>query len=219
MRKDPRVALYVRVSTGTQSVDPQELALRKYCEERDWTQIQIFKDPAISGMKDRRPGLDALMDAARRRAIDVVLIWKLDRLGRSLLHLVQALEEFRQLGIDFISTTECFDTSTPHGRLLLNLTAMFANFERDLISERVKLGLANARQKGKRLGRPPIKTLDHAEAKTLLKERASGKATLRQLARKYGVSLWCVHTICNRRRHAEVKSSVFKRQKSEGVNL
>jgi DNA invertase Pin-like site-specific DNA recombinase len=196
MRKDPRVAIYCRVSTTSQTVDPQELALQKYCEDRDWTQIRIFKDPAVSGMKDRRPGLDALMDAARRRAIDVVLIWKLDRLGRNLVHLVQALEEFRQLGIEFISTTESFDTSTPHGRLLLNLTAMFSNFERDLISERVKLGLANARQKGKRLGRPPIKTLNAEESKALLKERVRNKTPLRELATKFGVSLWCAHSIC-----------------------
>ena len=196
MRKDPRVAIYCRVSTASQTVDPQELALRKYCEDRDWTQIHLFKDPGSSGMKDRRPGLDALMSAARRRAIDVVLIWKLDRFGRSLLHLVQALEEFRQLGIDFISITEAYDTSTPQGRLLFAQIAIFSNFERDLISERVKLGLANARQKGKRLGRPPIKSLDPAETEMLLKDRSRGKATLRDLAQKYGVSLWCAHSIC-----------------------
>jgi putative DNA-invertase from lambdoid prophage Rac len=103
MRKDPRVAIYCRVSTTSQTVDPQESALRKYCEDRDWTQVTVFSDRAVSGMRDRRPELDKLMDQCRRRVVDVVLVWRFDRFGRSVGHLIDALEEFRQLGVAFIS--------------------------------------------------------------------------------------------------------------------
>jgi DNA invertase Pin-like site-specific DNA recombinase len=194
--KDPRVAIYARVSTGTQSVHPQESVLREFANKREWTQVRVYSDRAVSGALDRRPALDELMRDCRRRAVDIVLVWRFDRFGRSVRHLIEALEEFRQLKIDFISLTESVDTSTAAGRLFFSMIAVFANFERDLISERVKLGLVNARQKGKRLGRPPIKILDPAEARKLRKERVKGKATLRELAHKFGVSLWCAHSIC-----------------------
>jgi DNA invertase Pin-like site-specific DNA recombinase len=136
------------------------------------------------------------MDQCRRRAFDVVLVWRFDRFGRSLRHLIDALEEFRQLGIAFISLNEAVDTASATGRLFFAFIAVFANFERDIIADRVKLGLANARRNGKRLGRPPIKTLSAEESKALLKERFENKKTLRELATKFGVSLWCAHSIC-----------------------
>jgi DNA invertase Pin-like site-specific DNA recombinase len=196
MRKDPRVAIYCRVSTANQSVDPQESALRKHCEDRDWTQVKVFSDRAVSGMRDRRPELDKLMDQCRRRAFDAVLVWRFDRFGRGVRHLIDALEEFRQLGIDFISLNEALDTGSSHGRLFFAFIAVFANFERDIISDRVRLGLVEARKKGKRLGRPPIKTLSPEDTRALLKERLQHKRPLRQLATKFGVSLWCAHSIC-----------------------
>ncbi len=199
MRRDPRVAIYCRVSTASQTVDPQEAALQKYCEDRDWTQVRVFSDRAVSGMRDRRQELDKLMDQCRRRLIDVVLVWRFDRFGRSLRHLIDALEEFRQLGIAFISLNEAVDTASPTGRLFFAFIAIFANFERDIIADRVRLGLADARRKGKRLGRPPIKTLNPDETKAMLRERTEGKGTLRELASKYGVSLWCAHSICKTR--------------------
>ncbi len=196
MRKDPRIAIYCRVSTGSQTVDPQESALRRYCEDRDWTQVTVFSDRAVSGMRDRRPELDKLMDQCRRHLIDVVLVWRFDRFGRGVRHLIEALEEFRQLGIDFISLNEALDTGSSQGRLFFAFIAVFANFERDIIADRVKLGLAEARRKGKRLGRPPIKTLSAEESKALLRERVKHKRPLRELATKFGVSLWCAHSIC-----------------------
>jgi len=194
--KDPRVAIYCRVSTSSQSVDPQESALQEYALRKDWTQVRVFKDQAISGATDRRPALDQLMQECRRGAIDVVLVWKFDRFGRSVRHLIEALEEFRQHKIEFVSVTEAVDTATPAGRMFFSMIAVVANFERDLIAERVKLGLAEARRKGTRLGRPPTKDISPEEVEKLRRERAKGKTTLRALARKYGVSLWRAHSLC-----------------------
>lgn len=195
--KDPRVAIYCRVSTASQSVDPQEAALREHAIRKDWTQVRVFKDHAVSGTRDRRPALDRLMQECRRGAVDLVLVWKFDRFGRSTRHLIEALEEFRQLRIEFVSLTEAVDTATPAGRMFFSMIAVIANFERDLIAERVKLGLAEARRKGTRLGRPPKKDIGPEEAEKLQRERAKGKTTLRALARKYGVSVWRAHSLCN----------------------
>src|SRR3984957_12807249 len=114
--KDKRVAIYCRVSTESQSTDAQEANLRAYAEKRDWTDVRIFTDLAVSGTRDRRPALDELMMDCRRPKGDVILVWKFDRFGRSVGHLVKALDEFREMGIDFISVTEAVDPSTPTGR-------------------------------------------------------------------------------------------------------
>jgi len=196
--KDHRVAIYCRVSTSSQSGDPQESALQEFALRKDWTQVRVFKDQAISGATDRRPALDQLMRECRRGAIDIVLVWKFDRFGRSVRHLIEALEEFRQHKIEFVSVTEAVDTATPAGRMFFSMIAVIANFERDLIAERVKLGLAEARRKGTRLGRPPKKDISPEEVEKLRRERAKGKTTLRALARKYGVSLWRAHSLCGR---------------------
>lgn len=206
--KGRRVAIYCRVSTASQSVDPQESALREFAHRRDWTELKIYSDRAFSGARDRRPALDQLMLDCRRGLVDVVLVWKFDRFGRSVRHLIEALEEFRQLKIDFISVTEAVDTSTPAGRMFFSMIAVFANFERDMIAERVKSGLEEARRKGKRLGRPPINTLSQEQTQALLAERAEGQASLRALARKFGVSLWQVHVTCRTAQEA-VKKQVF----------
>jgi DNA invertase Pin-like site-specific DNA recombinase len=192
MATDKRIAIYTRVSTAGQSVDPQESALREYALKRDWTLVKVYSDKAISGMKDRRPALDELMQSCRRREIDVVLVWKFDRFGRSLRHLIEALEEFRQLAVQFISVTEAVDTSTPSGRLFFAMVAVFANFERDLIAERVRLGLAEARRQGKRLGRAPKKKLSPDEVKEIRSARSRG-VTLRELSKQFGASMWSVH--------------------------
>ena len=192
--KDPRVAIYCRVSTASQSVDPQESALQEYATRRDWTQVRVFKDRAVSGARDRRPALDQLMTECRRGSVDLVLVWKFDRFGRSTRHLIEALEEFRQLKIDFISVTEAVDTATPAGRLFFSMIAVIANFERDLIAERVKLGLAEARRKGKRLGRPPA-SVDADMAARMKADRTRHKFSLREIAKKYGVTLWTVQKL------------------------
>jgi DNA invertase Pin-like site-specific DNA recombinase len=151
-----KVALYARVSTGNGQQEPemQLRELREYAVRRGWAVFNEFTDKGVSGSKDRRPALDRLMVAAKRRAFDVVLVWKLDRFARSLKHLVNALAEFEALGVAFVSLRDNLDLSTPSGRLMFQIIGAMAEFERALIQERVRAGLRNARAKGKRLGRP-----------------------------------------------------------------
>jgi DNA invertase Pin-like site-specific DNA recombinase len=146
------VALYARVSTLDQSCAMQLEDLRRYVARfgRSYEYVEI----GVSGAQRRRPQLDALMKDARKRLFDVVLVWKFDRFARSVKHLVDSLEEFRALGIDFISFTEGVDTTTPSGELLFHIMGAVAQFERDLIAERVRAGIAHARAMGKRIGRP-----------------------------------------------------------------
>jgi DNA invertase Pin-like site-specific DNA recombinase len=148
-----RTALYARVSTHDQNADNQLLELRAYAEQRGWSVVE-YADRGISGAKDSRPALDAFMRDAKRRKFDALLVWRLDRLGRSLRHLILTLEELQHLGIAFVSLGEGIDTSTPAGRLQLHILGAMAEFERARIAERVRLGLARAKAQGKRLGRP-----------------------------------------------------------------
>jgi DNA invertase Pin-like site-specific DNA recombinase len=149
-------ALYARVSTLDQTCENQLLELRRYCEARGWQVRREFVDNGVSGSKDRRPALDDLLRDARRRRFDVLVCWRLDRLGRNLRHLVMLLEELRDLGIGFVSLGEGIDLATPAGRLQLHILAALAEFERSRIQERVRAGLARVRASGKRLGRPVV---------------------------------------------------------------
>lgn len=146
-------ALYARVSTLDQNCDLQLEDLRRYASQRFSRYIE-YVDRGVSGTQRRRPQLDALMQAAHQRKFDVVVVWKFDRFARSVKHLVDSLEEFSALGIDFISYTEGIDTTTPTGQLLFHMVGAVAQFERDLIVERVRAGMAHARAMGKRIGRP-----------------------------------------------------------------
>jgi DNA invertase Pin-like site-specific DNA recombinase len=148
-----RAAVYARVSTTDQTVDNQLLELRRYAEARQWTAAE-YCDSGVSGAKDRRPELDRLLADAKRRRFDVLLVWRLDRLGRNLKHLVVLLDELQALGIAFVSLGEGIDCTTPAGRLQLHVLAALAEFERGRIQERVKAGLARVRASGERLGRP-----------------------------------------------------------------
>ena len=145
-------AIYARVSTVEQNCDNQLLELRKYVEARGWT-AEEYVDHGVSGSKDKRPALDALLKDAKRRRFDVLVCWRLDRLGRNLRHLVTMLEELQQLGIAFVSLGEGIDCTTPAGKLQLHILAALAEFERERIRERVMAGLQRARAQGKRLGR------------------------------------------------------------------
>jgi DNA invertase Pin-like site-specific DNA recombinase len=147
-----RSAIYARVSTADQTAENQLLQLRAYVEARGWSAVEYVD--CISGTKDRRPELDRLVADAKRRKVDTLVVWKLDRLGRSLKHLVMLLDELESLGVAFVSLGESIDTSTPAGRLQLHLLAAVAQFERERIVERVRAGLERARTQGKRLGRP-----------------------------------------------------------------
>ena len=150
-----RAAIYARVSTNNgQDPHMQTRELREYCERRGLEIEGEYVDAGVSGAKERRPQLDALLVACRKRLVDAVVVYRYDRFARSLRQLVNALEEFRSLGIEFISLHEGVDTSTPNGRLVFGIFASIAEFERELIRDRVKSGIAAARSKGKRLGRP-----------------------------------------------------------------
>jgi DNA invertase Pin-like site-specific DNA recombinase len=160
MDKRVRVALYCRVSSEDQkkkkNVDMQLLDLRRYCEQRDFRIYKEYSDEGISGTKDRRPALDELMADAQKRRFDIVLVWRFDRFARSTKHLIIALEEFRQLGIDFISYQENIDTSSPLGKAIFTIVSAIAELERSILIERVKSGLRRRKEKGLKLG-PPIK--------------------------------------------------------------
>jgi DNA invertase Pin-like site-specific DNA recombinase len=132
----------------------QTRELRQFCEARGWQVTVEYVDKGVSGSKDSRPELDRLMADAKRRKFDAVLVWKLDRFGRSLRHLVNALAEFEALGIAFASLTDNLDLSTPSGRLMFQIIGAMSEFERALIQERVKAGLRNAQAKGRKIGRP-----------------------------------------------------------------
>ena len=149
-----RCAIYARVSTMEQTTENQLAELRRYVEARGWTAHEYI-DEGVSGAKDRRPALDELVRDAKRRRFDVVICWRLDRLGRNLKHLITLLEDLEALGIAFVSLAEGIDATTPAGRLQMHVLGAIAEFERARIQERVMAGLARARSQGQRLGRPP----------------------------------------------------------------
>ena len=148
-----RCGIYARVSTLDQEPENQLAELRRYCELRGWS-MREYVDKGVSGSKDRRPGLDELLRDAKRRRIDVLVCWRLDRLGRNLRHLILLLDELQALGVGFVTLGEGIDTSTPAGKLQLHILSAIAEFERERIRERVLAGLQRARAQGKRLGRP-----------------------------------------------------------------
>jgi len=150
-----KAAIYARVSTLDQEPENQLQELRRYVEARGWTAAE-YVDKGVSGAKDRRPALDRMMVDAKRRTIDAVVVWRLDRFGRNLRHLVTAIEELNATGVTFISLGESIDTSSPSGRLLLGVLGSFAEFERERLRERVLAGLQRARAQGRRLGRPRV---------------------------------------------------------------
>jgi DNA invertase Pin-like site-specific DNA recombinase len=157
-----KVAIYSRVSTTEQTTVAQLDELRSFCERPQWDIVAEFSDEGISGTKESRPGLSKLFVDARRRKFDAVLVYRYDRFARSLRQLVNALAEFDSLGIHFISLHEGVDTSTPNGRrLVFGIFASIAEFERELIRSRVRSGMAAAKARGKRLGRPCVEIDQH----------------------------------------------------------
>jgi DNA invertase Pin-like site-specific DNA recombinase len=185
-----RVAVYARVSTigNGQSPEMQLRELREYCDRRGWTLVGEYVDEGISGSKERRPRLDALMADAHRRRFDAVIVWKFDRFARSVSHLLRALETFNALGIAFVSLSEQMDTTTPTGKMVFTVLGAVAELERSLIAERVRAGLRNARAKGVRLGRPR-RVLD---ASRIVALRASGLGW-RTIATQLGVGVGTLH--------------------------
>src|SRR5499425_2739329 len=179
-----RAAIYMRVSTRNhnQTTETQALALREYAAHRGFVIIEEYRDEGISGSKDSRPALDRLMRDARTRKFDVVIVARFDRFARSVSHLLRALEEFSHLGIDFVSLSESIDTSTPMGKMIFTVLGAVAELERNLIKERVQMGISRARKQGKRLGRPK-RIFDKEKASTMLQTMS-----VREVARHLGVS-------------------------------
>ena len=177
-----RAAIYARVSTKDQSCEMQMRDLRAYCAARGFTIIREYIDIGQSGAKDSRPQLNELVADARKRKVDSILVWRFDRFARSTKHLLLALEEFRSLGVQFISYQENIDTSSSLGQALFTIVSAVAQLERDLIRERVSAGIRNARLNGKKLGRPRVK----ANLEEILQLQAEGHS-LRKIAAKLGI--------------------------------
>ena len=187
-----RIALYARVSTTDQQTLPLQIeAMRSYVKNRGW-EIAAQVEDVGSGASDR-PKREALLKTARRREIDGILVWRLDRWGRSLADLVISIKELSELGVGFISLTEALDFTPPTGRAMAGLLAVFAEFERDILRDRVKAGIAQARQKGKRHGRPKSASLKTEE---ILELKRQGQ-NLSQIARKLKVGRTSVRRALN----------------------
>ena len=175
-----RVGLYARVSTLDQQTLPMQIrALREYASKRDWVVAAQIKE--VGSGAAARQLRQQLMDAARRREIDVVLVWRLDRWGRSVADLVSTLQELTELGVGFVSLTEALDLTTPTGFAMAGLLAVFAQFEREILRERVRAGLDHARAQGKRLGRPPSVAHHEAAVRKLFRRGISKSEIARRL--------------------------------------
>lgn len=166
--KRTRAAIYVRVSTGEQNTHLQETELKEYAERRGWD-CKIYRDAGQSGAKESRPALNLLLGDVARRKADVVIVWALDRLARSLKQLLALAEQFNSLGVDLVSYKQNIDTSSPAGRLTYQVLGAVAEFEREMLRERVRAGLAQARRSGKRLGRPPLRRFSTDEKEEISK--------------------------------------------------
>jgi DNA invertase Pin-like site-specific DNA recombinase len=178
-----KAAIYLRVSTTDQTVENQRRAIEQYCQLQGWRVAKVYEDVGVSGAQDRREGLDALKKDATNGKFDVVLVWKFDRLARSTQHLLEVLALLQRYGVDFVSTTEAVDTSTPAGRMVFTFLGAIAEFEREIIRERVVCGLERAKANGTTLGRPRA-GFDVNEAIALKKSGLSWS----QLAKRMPVS-------------------------------
>jgi DNA invertase Pin-like site-specific DNA recombinase len=191
--KTKRAAIYLRVSTSGQTVENQRRELEQVAQRRGWSVVEVYQDEGISGAKgrDKRPGFDRMLKDASRRKFDVVMAWAIDRLGRSLVDLLDTIAHLQAVGADLYLDQQNIDTTTPAGKLLFQITGAFAEFERSMIRQRVNAGLARARAQGKRLGRPPLAADKEASVRALL---ASGTGIVKA-ARLAGVGVSAVQRI------------------------
>jgi DNA invertase Pin-like site-specific DNA recombinase len=175
-----RVGLYARVSTNEQqTLAMQSRAMREYAAQRGWTIVLQVRE--VNSGAVRRQAREKLLEAARRREIDVVLVWRLDRWGRSVTDLLATLQELEHLGVGFVSITEALDLTTPTGRAMAAMLAVFAAFEREVLQERTKAGMAHARENGKRLGRPATAAVHAAEVRRLYRAGITKSEIARRL--------------------------------------
>jgi DNA invertase Pin-like site-specific DNA recombinase len=188
-----RAALYLRVSTDKQTVENQVTALRQIAERRGWEIVAEYHDAGISGAKgrDKRPGLDQMLNDAQRRSFDVVMAWSIDRLGRSLIDLLGTIQTLEACGVDLYLDQQAIDTTTPAGRLMFQVTGAFAEFERSMIRQRVNVGLKRAVEQGKRLGRPKVSEAIERHIRKHLKAGAGIVTT----ARKVGCGVGTVQRV------------------------
>jgi DNA invertase Pin-like site-specific DNA recombinase len=188
-----RVGIYLRVSTKEQTTENQLRELRLVAERAGWDVVGVFEDAGVSGAKgrDKRPGYDALLKAVARREVELVAAWSVDRLGRSMQDLVAFLEDLRGHGADLYLHQQALDTTTPSGRALFGMMAVFAEFERAMIQERVNAGLARAKAEGKRLGRPTLGSDIEAKVREL---RANGMGIIK-VAKTLGIGVSAVQRL------------------------
>lgn len=188
-----RCGIYLRVSTDQQTTENQFRILNEVAERSGWTIVQVFEDAGISGAKsrDQRPGYDALLKAVHRREIDMVAAFAVDRLGRSLPDLVAFLSDIQARGCDLYLHVQAVDTSTPSGRMLFQMLAVFAEFERSIITTRINAGLDRARAKGTRLGRPAIASIDLKP----VRDRLNRGQSIRTIAKATGFSTATVQRV------------------------
>lgn len=189
-----RCALYLRVSTDGQTTLNQRRELEAVAERAGWQIVEVYEDAGISGAKGReqRPAFDRLLKDAARRRFDLIAAWSVDRLGRSVQHLVGFLDEVHQLGVDLYLHQQGIDTTTPAGKALFQMMGVFAEFERAMIRERVHAGLNRARAQGKRLGRPKIAPQTEDALRAALR---AGSAGLHKIAKAHGVGVSVVQRI------------------------
>ena len=185
-----KTAIYARVSTDDQTTENQSLVLEEVAKKMEWNVVETFTD-VISGAKSKRQGLDALMKAVRRNEVDMVMVWDVSRLGRSLPHLVTLLEDFQACGCDLYFHQNGLNTSTPSGKAMFDMLSVFSQFEREMIQERVKAGLARAVAQGKRLGKPPVPPIQVEKIKALRLEGLS----YRKIAKRTGLSVFTCHKL------------------------
>ncbi|OBQ59375.1 recombinase family protein [Mesorhizobium erdmanii] len=180
-----RAALYLRVSTKEQTTENQRIELERVASAKGWSITANYQDEGISGAKgrDKRPSYDSMLKDAIRAKFDVVMAWDVSRLGRSLIGLVQALDDLHTNGVDLYLHQQAIDTTTPSGKAMFQMTGVFAEFERAMIRERVKAGLERVKGKGLKLGRPPLR-IDLLDIK---RDTANGMS-VRQIAKKYNIS-------------------------------
>jgi DNA invertase Pin-like site-specific DNA recombinase len=185
-----KAAIYIRVSTTEQETGLQENELREFAARRGW-EYEIFSDRGQSGAKDNRPALNQLLQQLRRKKFDVLVVWALDRLARSLRQLLTISEECKALGVDLVSLKQNIDTTLPAGKLTFSVLGAVAEFEREMLRTRVVAGMAQARRVGKHIGRPARRRLSQAEMEKIRLLRSQGKS-VRQLAKQFGASQWMV---------------------------
>ena len=188
-----RAALYVRVSTDAQTVENQFRELRQVAKRRGWDVVEVYSDAGISGAKGRngRPGLDSMLKDASRRKFDVVMAWAIDRVGRSLIDLLDTIQHLEACGVDLYLDQQAIDTTTPMGKLVFQVTGAFAEFERTMNRQRIKAGLKRAVAQGVKLGRPKI---DSATERKVRKRIAKGMGMLR-VAKSLGIGTGTVQRI------------------------